>query len=92
MQECEAFFMKHYFYILFSQKRNKYYVGSTHDLDERLRKHNSNHKGFTGKIGDWNVVYYEVFDSKILALARERQVKKWKSRITIENLINESKN
>ncbi|RLD36252.1 MAG: hypothetical protein DRI74_09440 [Bacteroidetes bacterium] len=44
--------MKFYFYILHSQKLNKYYIGSTQNLEERLRKHNSNHKGFTGGIGD----------------------------------------
>ncbi len=58
---------------------------------DRLRKHNSNHKGFTGKIGDWEIVYSENFISKSLAYARERQVKKWKSRIAIERLIRESK-
>jgi putative endonuclease len=83
--------MKYYFYILFSQKLDKYYIGSTNDLVDRLRKHNSNHKGFTGKIGDWEIVYFEIFDSKSLAYARERQVKKWKSRIAIERLIRESK-
>jgi hypothetical protein len=36
---------------LFSEKRNKYYVGSTGDpLDERLRKHNTNHRGFKEKL------------------------------------------
>ncbi|MBL7910664.1 MAG: GIY-YIG nuclease family protein [Bacteroidia bacterium] len=38
-------------YILFSPSKNKYYVGHTgDDLVERIRKHNSNHKGFTGGI------------------------------------------
>ncbi|MBU1013150.1 MAG: GIY-YIG nuclease family protein, partial [Bacteroidetes bacterium] len=27
-------------YILFSQLANKYYVGSTNNLDERLKEHN----------------------------------------------------
>ena len=41
-------------YILFSQLKNKYYVGFTgDDLNKRIRKHNSDHKGFTGKTGDW---------------------------------------
>ncbi|MBK9670737.1 MAG: GIY-YIG nuclease family protein [Bacteroidetes bacterium] len=40
-----------YVYILFSSLANKYYVGYTGDkLSTRLQKHNSNHKGFTGKI------------------------------------------
>jgi putative endonuclease len=75
-------------YILFSPIKNKYYVGYTVDeLVERIRRHNSNHKGFTGKIGDWELVYYEVFDSKETAIKREAEIKKWKSRKLIERLI-----
>ncbi|WP_333908728.1 GIY-YIG nuclease family protein [Marinigracilibium pacificum] len=41
--------MKYHSYILYSRILDKYYVGHTGDLlTERLRKHNSNHKGFTG--------------------------------------------
>ena len=40
-------------YILYSETKNKYYVGYTRDsITERIRKHNSNHKGFTGETGD----------------------------------------
>jgi putative endonuclease len=75
-------------YILFSPIKNKYYVGYTADeLVERIKRHNSNHKGFTGKIGDWELVYYEVFDSKEAAMKREAEIKKWKSRKLIERLI-----
>ena len=80
--------MNYYLYILFSSKRNKYYVGHTGDeLEERLRKHNSNHKGFTGKINDWQIVYKEGFEKKELAYKREREIKSWKSRTRIEKLI-----
>jgi putative endonuclease len=76
------------FYILYSSILDKYYIGFTgDDLNERLRKHNSNHKGFTGKIGDWQVVYSEKYETKEKAYARERQVKNWKSRKLIEKLI-----
>ena len=77
------------FYILFSKKLNRYYIGSTQNLSERLRRHNTNHRGFTGKANDWKVVYTETFETKTLAYARERQVKSWKSRKAIEKLINE---
>jgi putative endonuclease len=77
-----------YFYILKSTLLDKYYVGHTCDgLDERLRKHNSNHKGYTGRASDWEVVYRESFDDKPTAYGRERQVKSWKSRKKIEQLI-----
>ena len=44
-----------YVYILFSETLNKYYVGSTVGLiEERLKKHLSDHMGYTGKAKDWN--------------------------------------
>jgi putative endonuclease len=80
--------MKYYTYILFSEELNKYYVGSTGDeIQERLRRHNSNHKGFTGGIGDWKIKYFEIFDELPKTRKRELQIKKWKSRIMIEKLI-----
>jgi putative endonuclease len=76
------------FYILFSSAANKYYVGHTADsISERLRKHNSNHKGFTGTYNDWKLVYQETYLSKEEAYSREREVKNWKSRKMIEKLI-----
>ena len=63
-------------------------MGFTGDLiEERIRKHNSNHKGYTGNMGDWELVYSEVFTEKSLAMKREKEIKKWKSRKSIEKLI-----
>jgi putative endonuclease len=84
----EPFFMPFSFYILHSSTLNRYYVGHTgDDLQERLRRHNSNHKGFTGKIGDWVIVYIETYPAKTAAYQREREIKGWKSRKKIELLI-----
>lgn len=74
-------------YILFSEKLNKYYIGSTSDLEDRINKHNSNHKGFTGGVGDWILVYKEDYEDKSQSLRRELQIKKWKSRKMIESLL-----
>ena len=80
--------MSFYIYILYSSTLDRYYVGHTgDDLQERLRKHNSNHKGFTGKIGDWIVAYTETYPTKTAAYQREREIKVWKSRKKIELLI-----
>jgi len=76
-----------YLYILYSASRDKYYVGSTSNLAERLKAHNSNHRGFTGRTGDWEIVYTENYSTREEAYARERAVKKWKSRRLIEKLI-----
>jgi putative endonuclease len=77
-----------YVYILYSVTRNSYYIGYTgDDLKERLRRHNSDHKGFTGKTGDWAIVYTEIFTTKKEAYQQERKIKAWKSRKMIESLV-----
>ena len=76
------------FYILYSPSKDVYYIGFTGDtVEERLRKHNTNHMGFTGGIGDWDIKYAENYQTKEEAMRRERQVKKWKSRKLLEKLI-----
>jgi putative endonuclease len=80
-----------YTYIIFSSTLNKYYVGSTGDeLQERLRRHNTDHKGFTGGTGDWKVKYFETFSTKKEALKREKIIKGWKSRKLIVKLISKT--
>ena len=83
--------MGYHFYILYSLSLDKYYIGHTSEIENRIRKHNASHKGFTGKANDWKVVYTEMFQSKEKAYKRERQVKSWKSRKMISKLINYSK-
>ena len=79
------------FYILHSPTSNKYYIGhTTEPIEERLRKHNTHHNGFTGKYRDWILIYFENFLSKNEAYAREREVKRWKRRNMIEKLIRSS--
>ena len=77
-----------YTYILYSSTADKYYIGFTaNELSERLRKHNSHHKGFTGKFTDWTIVHSEMFATKREAMLREKEIKAWKSKIKIYNLI-----
>ncbi|CAN5713490.1 hypothetical protein BH11BAC3_BH11BAC3_45850 [soil metagenome] len=81
--------MQYQVYILFSSTLNKYYVGFTGDeLNERIRKHNTNHNGFTGGCRDWILMHIETFTLKQDAMKREKQIKNWKSRKMIEQLIN----
>jgi putative endonuclease len=78
-------------YILFSHSSNRYYVGfSGDDIHQRIRRHNTHHKGFTGKANDWTLVYSETFNQKQEAMNREKEIKCWKSRKMIEKLIAEA--
>jgi len=74
-------------YIIYSLSLNRFYIGYTSDIESRLIRHNQNGKGFTGKVNDWKLVYVEIFKTKTEALAREREIKRWKSRKKIEILI-----
>ncbi|HNQ67232.1 MAG TPA: GIY-YIG nuclease family protein [Bacteroidales bacterium] len=79
-------------YILYSKKLDRYYIGYTGDfLEERLRRHNCEHKGFTGSANDWKIVYFEIFEEKSLAMIREKKIKSWKSRKQIEEIIKSSR-
>ncbi|QAA81752.1 GIY-YIG nuclease family protein [Aequorivita sp. H23M31] len=77
----------YYLYILYSEHLDRYYIGSTEDISVRLKEHLWNHKGFTAKAKDWEIRYSENFRTRSEALAREQQIKKWKSRKLIEKLI-----
>ena len=74
-------------YILYSEHLDGYYIGSTSDVEGKLRRHLSNYKGYTSRAKDWRIVYTESFSTKELALLRERELKSWKSRKLIANLI-----
>jgi putative endonuclease len=76
-------------YILFSTTTDRYYVGSTSDLIERLRKHNNKSKGFTNRATDWEIKFQRIFPTISEARDFEMKIKSWKSRKAIEKLIAE---
>ena len=73
-------------YILFSEKINKYYIGSTTDIERRLHDHNRGKEKFTKTGVPWILVYTEALETLTLARKRELQIKKQKSRKYIEQL------
>ncbi|MBL7721733.1 MAG: GIY-YIG nuclease family protein [Chitinophagaceae bacterium] len=77
----------HFVYVLYSASTDKYYIGCSSDPESRLKKHLAHHGGYTGRIKDWSICYQECFENKIAALAREKQLKGWKSKIRIRQLV-----
>ena len=76
-----------YMYVLYSEKLDKYYVGSCINLERRLYEHSIGHSKFTSIGIPWVLKYKEEFDSLPVAKKREAQIKKMKSRKYIETLI-----
>ena len=51
--------MEFYTYIIFSNSLNKFYIGSTANIEERILRHNQKSKGFTGNKSDW--ILYQLY-------------------------------
>jgi putative endonuclease len=68
----------YYVYIL-SSKSRAIYVGMTGFLMARVLRHRAGEGGaFTQKYRIRHLVYYEVFHSVAVAIARETEIKKWR--------------
>ena len=72
--------MKKYFvYIMASRRNGTLYIGVTNDIVRRVYEHKNNViKGFTEKYKVHHLVYLEETDDINSAIAREKQLKKWK--------------
>lgn len=66
----------YYLYLLRSiSKREKFYVGYTSNLKERLEQHNRGESFHTKKYKPWKLIYYEAYSSEDLAKNREKKLK-----------------
>ena len=79
--------MVFFIYIIYSEKRDKYYIGYTANLRTRVEKHNLGATRSTRSGIPWILVYSEEFENKSDAMKRELAIKKKKSRKYIESLI-----
>ena len=71
---------QHYYVYLLTNRNNKViYVGVTNDLERRTYEHkNKLLKGFTEKYHVNKLVYFEETSDVMAALAREKEIKKWR--------------
>ncbi|MCI0751250.1 MAG: GIY-YIG nuclease family protein [Flammeovirgaceae bacterium] len=80
------------FYILYSEKLDKFYVGGTEDLATRLKFHNNpiEPRKFTAKGIPWILKLSIDCTSKSEALIMEKRIKSMKSRKFIMSLIEDT--
>jgi putative endonuclease len=72
-------------YLLASGRNRTLYLGVTNDLRRRVWEHRSKAvEGFTKQHGITDLVWFEVHDSIEAAIAREKQLKRWKRAWKIE--------
>jgi len=79
--------MPWYVYVLENEKGRRY-VGSTGRTPQlRLAEHNAGLNHWTRAHGPWRLIYWETYDDKCLALARERFLKTGAGRRVRDRLI-----
>ncbi len=77
--------MKSHVYIL-ECKNGSYYIGSTKNLQNRLKAHENGKVKSTKNILPFSVKFVEKYSEYKFAVKREKQLKSWKKRAAIERL------
>ena len=77
----------YFVYIIQSLKDNKYYIGSTSNVELRLKFHNSGRQRSTKHRIPFVLVYTETFQNRLEAEIREKQVKSYKGGEAFKKLI-----
>jgi putative endonuclease len=66
-------------YILASTKNGTIYIGVISDLVKRIWEHKNNLvEGFTKRYNVHHLVWYELHESMVSAIEREKRLKEWK--------------
>ena len=74
-------------YIIKSNSADRFYIGQTENLDNRIFHHNSGREKYTKIASDWQLVFSKEYKTRKEAQKKENFIKKQKSRIFIEKVI-----
>ena len=76
---CEREQVPFYVYLLASRRHGTLYLGITRDLVRRVHEHKSRVvPGFSARYGVDRLVWFEIYDDPVNAIAREKELKKWR--------------
>jgi putative endonuclease len=71
--------LSYYVYLLASRRCGTLYLGVTNDLIRRVYEHRIKAvPGFSARYGVDRLVWYEVYQDALTAIAREKEIKKWR--------------
>ena len=77
-----------YVYILYSTSGDRFYIGQTTNLEQRVLAHNSSDRAtYTSKFRPWVLLKSFTFPDRCTAMLVEKTVKKKKSRRIIQEII-----
>jgi putative endonuclease len=78
--------MSYYVYILFAEKFDKFYIGQTNDISNRLKRHNNGTEKATRPFIPWDMVWFTSKDTRSEAMILEKKLKNL-SKIRIRSFI-----
>jgi len=76
-----------YVYILKSLRDEKYYIGHTKDLEQRIQDHNRGKSPSVKLRAPFVLIYQEDYPTRIEAIRRERQIKAYKGGNAFQKLV-----
>jgi len=77
----------YYIYILLSFKDNKFYIGFTKNLNQRLKQHKNGEVKSTRNRRPLRLIFYEAYLNKFDALRREKYFKTTKGKTTLRQML-----
>ncbi|PIP55570.1 MAG: endonuclease [Candidatus Zambryskibacteria bacterium CG22_combo_CG10-13_8_21_14_all_42_17] len=80
----------YFVYIIYNEEADKFYIGQTDDLEQRIIYHNTHefNNSYTSRFaGHWNVIYKESYSDRTSSLKREKQLKSFQGRQFIKKLL-----
>lgn len=82
----------YYVYMLYSAVVDRYYVGQTSNLEDRIKRHNQGRSRYTKSGIPWNLVYKEGFNNQSSAKEKESEIKRSESREALREYISSQEN
>ena len=69
-----------YTYILISESSGRLYIGQTNNLEDRLKRHNTNRNKYTARKGPWKIIFAREFETRQKAVELEVKLKSMKNK------------
>ena len=79
--------MRGFVYIIQDSLSRKFYIGSTNDLERRLKQHRYGHTATTKRMKKKKLVFSQEFETLELARKTELRIKNFKRKDYIEKII-----
>jgi len=67
--------MRYFVYILYSETFDKFYIGQTNNVIDRLRRHNSGFENATAPYLPWLLIWHAEKESRTESMSLEKKLK-----------------